>query len=139
MTGSGTRHLGLTITAAIAVIFGALTIISGGRALFGSVEAQTAVGDAVPFVLIFNFAAGFAYVIAGFAMLFQYRWALWLSAFILAATLLVLLGFGLHVFRGGAYEMRTVGAMFLRTALWAIAVTVIAWSERRLKAVTNQA
>lgn len=54
----------LTKTAAIvAIVFGALTIISGGRALFGGVD----MGAVVPFVLWFNFLAGFAYVAAGLA------------------------------------------------------------------------
>ena len=55
----------LTKTAAIvAIVFGALTIISGGRALFGGVD----MGAVVPFVLWFNFLAGFAYVAAGLGL-----------------------------------------------------------------------
>ena len=36
-------------------LFGVLTIVSGGVALFGGSDARAAVGDAVPFVLWFNF------------------------------------------------------------------------------------
>ena len=42
-----------------AVIFGLLTIISGGRTLFDA-EAQQRAGNYVAFVLWFNFVAGFA-------------------------------------------------------------------------------
>ena len=58
-----TRTRSLTVAAIIAVIFGLLTIVSGGRALFGGAD----MGAVVPFVLWFNFLAGFAYVAAGLA------------------------------------------------------------------------
>jgi len=53
----------LKVLAVIAMAFGALTVFSGGRALFGDAQARAAVGNAVPFVLWFNFLAGFAYVL----------------------------------------------------------------------------
>ncbi|MEC5292735.1 hypothetical protein VSX64_08930 [Aurantimonas sp. C2-6-R+9] len=118
------RKFGLLIAAAVAVVFGALTIFSGGRALFGGTAARAAVGDAVPFVLWFNFLAGFAYVAAGIGLILRQHWAVWLSIAILAGTVLVLLAFGVHVMQGGAYEMRTVGAMILRTVVWAAIAAV---------------
>ncbi|MEQ1731653.1 MAG: hypothetical protein ABL982_25045 [Vicinamibacterales bacterium] len=117
---------------AIAVLFGSLTIYSGGRALFGDEAARIAVGNAVPVVLWFNFAAGIAYVIAGIGLLMRMRWAVWLAALIAAATVLLLLAFGAHIFFGGAYEMRTVGAMALRCLVW-IGIAVVA---RRMAAET---
>ncbi|MEC5325696.1 hypothetical protein [Aurantimonas sp. A3-2-R12] len=119
------RKSALLIAAVVAVVFGALTIFSGGRALFGGTAARAAVGDAVPFVLWFNFLAGFAYVAAGIGLILRHHWAVWLSIAILAGTVLVLLAFGVHVMQGGVYEMRTVGAMILRTVVWA-AIAVVA-------------
>lgn len=122
LPGSNTVKL----AAGVAILFGILSILSGGRALFGSEEARAAVGDAVPFVLWFNFAAGFAYVAAGVGLVLGRRWALWLSLAIFAATALVFAAFGLHVAQGGSYETRTVGAMSLRTGLWAL-IAALAW------------
>ena len=110
----------LTIAAAVAILFGALTVLSGGRALFGGAEARAAVGNAVPFVLWFNFMAGFAYIAAGITLFLRRRAAVVLSLGILAATVLVFLAFGIHVMLGNAYEMRTVGAMILRICVWAV-------------------
>jgi hypothetical protein len=110
---------------AVAVAFGLLTIVAGGRTLFGGEAARRAVGDAVPFVLWFNFAAGFAYVMAGAGLLRASRWAAWLSVLIAAATVLVFVAFGAHVLLGGAYEPRTVAAMTLRSLAW-IFIAVIA-------------
>jgi len=118
MTSISSQGTGLWVAAGIAVVFGALTIFSGGQALFGGAAAQGAVGNAVPFVLWFNFLSGFAYVLAGVGIVLRKPWAGPL-AMALALTILAVFGlFGLHVLRGGAYEARTVGAMVLRAAVW---------------------
>lgn len=127
------RRWGFTAMAGVAVLFGLLTINEGGRALFGGAEARAAVGDAVPFVLWFNFLAGFAYVAAGVGLFLRRRWAARLSIAIFAATVMVTLAFGIHVALGGAYEMRTVGAMSLRTIVWGI---IAALAARNMPAVS---
>lgn len=130
MTRTGAARTGTRIAEGVAIVFGILTIASGGQALFGGAEARAAVGDAVPFVLWFNTFAGFAYVAAGLGLLARRRWAAWLSAAIAIATLAVFAAFGLHVAGGGAYEARTIGAMTLRTVVWlAIAVSAFRASE----------
>jgi hypothetical protein len=114
MTTTGwNRPIGL-----IAAAFGLLTILSGGMALFGGPRAAGMAGDAVPFVLWFNFAAGFAYVAAGTAIVRGHRLARPLAWAIALATLTVFAAFGIAVSRGVPYEMRTVGAMTLRTGIW---------------------
>lgn len=125
-TTSGIRAL--KIAAGVAIVFGLLTIFSGGRALFGSEEARAAVGNAVPFVLWFNFLAGFAYIVAGIGLFLKHRPAFWVSIGILASTFLVMLALGAHMMQGGAYEMRTVGAMSLRTSVWAV-ISIVAWKH----------
>jgi len=114
--------LPLRIAAGVAIFFGVLTVISGATTLLGALD----MGAVVPFVLWFNTGAGLAYVIAGVGFWLGLRWALPLSLAIFAATLLVFAGFGLHVARGGAYEMRTVLAMALRSAVWG-AISLVAW------------
>jgi hypothetical protein len=104
----------LRITGGVAIAFGLLTVVSGGTALLGALE----LGAVVLFVLWFNTLAGLAYVVAGLGLWQGRRWAYPLSLAIFAATLLVFVAFGLHVARGGAFEMRTVYAMALRSAVW---------------------
>ncbi len=69
-----------------AIIFGVITVLSGGRALFGDAAAQAAVGNAVGFVLWFNFLAGFAYVLVGAALWRGRRWASWGAGALALAT-----------------------------------------------------
>ena len=120
----------LKIAAWVAIIFGALTVFSGGRALFGGVAAQAAAGNAVGYVLWFNFLAGFSYIIAGVGLYLRHKPALWLSIAIAVSTVLVGLVFANHVMQGGAFEMRTVGAMIMRAVVW-VMISVVAWRNLR--------
>lgn len=108
----------------VAIGFGLLTINEGGMTLTGDEAAVRAAGNYVPFVLWFNFFAGFAYVIAGIGLWLQQRWAVWLAVAIAAATAITFAAFGVHVFLGGLYEKRTVIAMSLRTLVWVVIATV---------------
>jgi uncharacterized membrane protein (DUF2068 family) len=112
----------------VAIGFGLLTIKEGGSILFGDEAARSAAGNYVPFVLWFNFVAGFAYVIAGAGLWMQQRWVAWLAVAIAAATALTFAAFGAHVATGGAYEQRTVIAMSLRTLVW-VMIAAIAWQR----------
>jgi len=118
MTTEKSGSIGLRIAAGIALVFGALTIFSGGQALFGSASAQAAVGNAVPFVLWFNFLSGFIYMLAGIGMIRRKPWAGTLAVALALAIVAVFALFVWHVLRGGAYEIRTIGAMTLRAAVW---------------------
>mgnify|MGYP003409021591 CR=1 FL=1 len=124
-TNSGNKFW-LRLVAVVAVAFGLLTVKEGGTILFGDAAVRAAAGNYVPFVLWFNFMAGFAYVIAGAGLWMQQRWAAWLAIAIAAATALTFAAFGAHVVSGGLYEQRTVIAMSLRTLVWA-AIAAIAW------------
>jgi hypothetical protein len=117
------RPLWLGAMAILAVLFGLLTLRSGGAVLF-EVQARQAAGDYVPFVVWFNFLAGFAYVIAGVGLWLRQRWAVWLSILITGATLLIFAAFGVYLWSGGSYEMRTVAALSLRTIVWLVISTV---------------
>ena len=114
----------LKILAVVAVAFGALTIFSGGQALFGGAQAQAAVGNAVGFVLWFNFLAGFVYVVAGIGLWQSRPWAAWAAIGLALVTALIAFALGVHVITGGAYEMRTVGAMVLRLGFWVYVVVM---------------
>jgi hypothetical protein len=116
-----TRPLAYSIIAGVAVVFGLASIISGGRALFGEAD----MGAVVPFVLWFNFVAGFAYLLAGIGLWRGTAWAPALSIGIATATAMVLAFFLWHVWRGGAYESRTMAAMVLRLGIW-VAISRVA-------------
>lgn len=112
---------------AAAMVFGVLTVVSGGRGLFGDAASRASLGQVVDFVLWFNFLAGFIYVFAGWTLWQGRTWGRHLALALAVGTALVALAFGVHVFGGGAFEARTVGALALRLGFW----MVVAWVAQR--------
>lgn len=123
------RSIPLLAAALIGIAFGLLTLKEGGTVLFGGEAARAAAGNYVPFVLWFNFLAGFAYIVAGVGLWLRQRWAAYAAIAIAAATAVVFLALGVRILFGGAFEMRTVIAMTLRTGIWTV-IAVIAWRAR---------
>ena len=114
------RGTSIWIISVLAVVFGLLTLKSGGEVLFIDGAGRESAGNFVPYVLWSNFALGFLYIIAGIGIWLQRRWAVWLALFILGVTLMVFAAFGVHILQGGLFEQRTVGAMILRSVVWAV-------------------
>lgn len=121
------RSRWVTAMALITILFGLLTIVSGGTTLFNA-QARQLAGNYVGFVLWFNFLAGFAYVIAGIGLWTLQRWSMWLTFAIAAVTLIVFTAFGIQILIGRSFEMRTVGAMGLRAIVWVI-TSVVAYKN----------
>lgn len=128
MTTRKQRGIWISAISLVAVGFGLLTIKEGGTILFGDEVVRSAAGNYVPFVLWFNFLAGFAYVVGGAGLWMKRQWAAWLAVAIAVATALTFAAFGAHVYSGGAYEQRTVIAMSLRTLIWVV-IAAIAWRQ----------
>lgn len=131
MTTLKQRGIWIWAISLLALGFGLLTIKEGGMVVFGNEAARAAAGNYVPFVVWFNFIAGFAYVAAGIGLWLQHRWAALLAAAIVAATVIAFAALGLHINSGGAYEQRTVIAMSLRTLVWVVITSVAARALRR--------
>ena len=122
----GKRSLMLTIAALVAAGFGLLSIFSAGMVLFGPESAQKSAGAYAGFVVWFNFASGFAYVLAGYALWTMQRWGVWIALLITVALAFISFGFGMHIASGAAYEMRTVAALGFRFVVW-LAITLLAY------------
>lgn len=106
------------LAALAAAVFGVLTLRAGGMVLFGPESAREAAGDYVPFVVGFNTLAGLGYLAGAVGLALRRRWAVGLALGIAVLTLLVYAAFGVHILGGGAYEMRTVVAMAVRSGFW---------------------
>ncbi len=126
MSATTKRTVSTWVVTVIAVVFGVLTIKSGGSVLFIDGESRQQAGHYIPFVVWFNFIAGFAYVVAGVGLWKRQGWAVWLSALIAVTTLLIFALFALHINSGGNFEQRTVIAMSIRSLFW-IVITLFAY------------
>ncbi|HEA26645.1 MAG TPA: hypothetical protein ENH92_05925 [Ectothiorhodospiraceae bacterium] len=116
------------IVAIVALVFGALTVKAGGLVLFSEGEFHQLQGSFVPFVVWFNFIAGFAYIIAAIGIFCMCAWSIQLSYAIAIASASFFILFGMHVIGGGSYELHTVVVMTIRTLLW-IAISFVVHSK----------
>ena len=119
------------IVAALALVFGAVTVFSAGNVLFGADIARELVGNFIPFIVWFNFAAGFLYIVAAVGIWLGRNWALGVSLFIAAATALAAVIFSILVMQGSEFEVRTIGALVLRIGFWAAISVFLFRNERR--------
>ena len=92
MVSVWTSNLVIKVLAGIAVLFGIATLVSGGSALFELHGTENSTAQIVPFVLYFNFAAGFAYIVTGAGLILKRRWAPVSAVAIAVATIIVFLG-----------------------------------------------
>jgi len=116
------------IVALAALIFGLVTIKSGGSVLLFDGEAREAAGNYVPFVVWFNFLAGFVYIIAAIGI-FNYKpWSYVVALSITWSTLLVFTILGMFIQNNMLYEPRTIAAMSFRSVVW-ILITIYCYRK----------
>ncbi|HEY9079178.1 hypothetical protein [Magnetovibrio sp.] len=115
---SSTRPRWRVAVSVVALLFGLATIKSGGSVLFIDGADRAAAGDYVPFVLWFNFLAGFVYIVTAIGIFMWKAWSSKMAMALAALSVLVFAALGVHIAMGGAFEMRTVYAMTLRSFVW---------------------
>ena len=120
------RRALLRVLGVVGILFGLMTLREGGAVLFVDGAAREAAGDYVPFVLWFNFLAGFVYIAAGLGLWLGQAWGTRVALGIAVATFLVFGALGVYIASGGAFETRTVVAMTLRSTIWLI-ISFVAW------------
>lgn len=119
------REILRMILGLLAIALGVMTLLAGGKVLFGDELVRAEAGNIVPFVLKFNFGAAAFYIIAGLAVLFNQRIGLVIARLLAATTVLVFIGLGVHILIGRPFEMRTVMAMTVRSVFWIAQVVIL--------------
>lgn len=125
------RPLWLKILSGFVVLFGIMTLFEGGKVLFTETGRASA-GNFVPFVIWFNWIAGFFYITTGIALFRMKSCAKKVATLIAVGSSIVLIALIVHIQSGGLYETRTIFAMSFRTIVW-ISIAAIAWKSKYLK------
>jgi len=102
----------------IAGVFGLATLAASSSVLFGPDRARQLAGDVVPFVVWFNFLAGFAYLAAAVGLWRGHLWGHRLAIAIALATAGAGLVFAYVALSGAPVEPRTGMALAFRFAVW---------------------
>lgn len=115
------------VLAAIAILFGILTIVAGTRVLTGSDP-----GYVVFFpLLVYNTVMGFAYIGAGAVAWRSLPRGRDTAAAIFVLNLLVLAAIWILYSSAAAVAIDSLRAMTLRTGVWFVLFAGLAWLSRR--------
>ena len=105
------------VLAVVLLLFGALTLFLSTSVIFDLFGVRAREGNYVLVVVWANFIASILYVLAAVGVIAQRRW----PAKVLLAAVVVLVSaaivFAWHVYNGGPYEQKTIGALAFRTLL----------------------
>ncbi|MCC7444791.1 MAG: hypothetical protein IT263_08160 [Saprospiraceae bacterium] len=112
------------LAAFLLFIFGAATVFMGGSVLFDLFDMRAKQGNYIPFVVLANWICGFIYLLAAYGLIARKQWTKNLLFVALVLLIATFLGFAYHIFSGGLYEMKTLGAMTFRTLLTLIMLIV---------------
>jgi hypothetical protein len=110
------RLLALRLAAAVAVVFGLVTLGAGSRVLLGADPGYVVYRP----LLLYNTAMGLAYLAAGLAIWRSPRAGAVAGGTIFILNLLVLAGIVVLFARGGAVAPDSLRAMTLRTVVWLV-------------------
>ncbi|MBL0170470.1 MAG: hypothetical protein IPP90_06995 [Gemmatimonadaceae bacterium] len=122
------RRVAAIVAAIVAVVFGIVTVIAGGRVLFGGSDPGYVVFRPL---LMFNTAMGVAYITAGLAIWRGAQWRV-VATGTIAVLNLVVLGAIVFVYaRGGGVAIDSLRAMTFRSVVWLALLVSLAWKRNR--------
>jgi hypothetical protein len=114
------------LAAAIAGLFGIVTLFAGGRVLLGSDPGYVVFRP----LLIYNTIMGVVYLAAGITLWRNLILGKYAAGAIFLLNILVLFGIILVYRSGGAVAVDSLGAMTLRTVVWLVLFLVASWLGR---------
>lgn len=114
------------IMAAVAVVFGIVTIIAGSRVLTGTDPGYTVFQP----LLVYNTLMGIAYIAGGLMIWRNLRRGKYVAAGIFTLNLIVLGGIAYLYFISGSVAVDSLRAMTLRTVVWLVLLLGSMWLGR---------
>ena len=114
------------IMAAVAVVFGIVTIIAGSRVLTGTDPGYTVFQP----LLVYNTLMGVAYIAGGLMIWRNIRRGKYVAASIFTLNLIVLGGIAYLYFVSDGVAVDSLRAMTLRTVVWLVLLLGSMWLGR---------
>ena len=114
------------IMAAVAVVFGIVTIIAGSRVLTGTDPGYTVFQP----LLVYNTLMGVAYIAGGLMIWRNIRRGKYVAASIFTLNLIVLGGIAYLYFVSDGVAVDSLRAMTLRTVVWLVLLLGSVWLGR---------
>ena len=106
-----------TILLTFLILFGAVTIFMSSSVLFDWFGIRAKEGNYVPGIVWANFVCGILYLVAAYGIIRHQIWARFPLTIALLILILASIVLFIHIYNGGLYETKTIGAMAFRTGV----------------------
>lgn len=111
------KSIVLFISGFVIALFGVVTLFMSTSVIFGLFDIREKEGNYVMFVVIANFVCAFLYLAAAYGFFARQKWTTMVLNVAVGVLVITFIGLGIHIYSGGVYEQKTVGAMIFRTLL----------------------
>jgi hypothetical protein len=105
------------ITSVFLFGFGLLTLFLSASIIFDLFEIRIREGNYVLFIVWANFICSFLYFLAAYGFRRSKKWTTKLLISSVLILIIALIGLMIHIYSGGLYETKTIGAMIFRTSI----------------------
>lgn len=105
------------ITSVFLFGFGLLTLFLSTSIIFDLFEIRIREGNYVLFIVWANFICSFLYFLAAYGFRRSKKWTTKLLISSVLILIIALIGLMIHIYSGGLYETKTIGAMIFRTSI----------------------
>ena len=106
-----------TILLTFLLLFGLLTLFMSSSVLFDWFGIREKEGNYVPGIVWANFVCGILYLVAAYGIIRHQIWARFPLTIALLILILASIVLFIHIYNGGLYETKTIGAMAFRTGV----------------------
>ncbi|HUX52807.1 MAG TPA: hypothetical protein VMV56_00190 [Williamwhitmania sp.] len=105
------------IIAIVLSAFGLLTLFLSSSVIFDLFGIRANEGNYVLLVVWANFLCSILYIIAAYGFIRAKKWTTLILGISATALIMAFIGLFIHIYSGGLYETKTIGAMTFRTVL----------------------
>ena len=105
------------IFAALLTAFGLLTLFLSSSVIFDLFGIRAKEGNYVLFVVWANFLSSILYLFAAYGFIKTQKWTTKLLGISSILLIVAFIGLFIHIYSGGIYETKTIGAMIFRIVL----------------------
>jgi len=113
--------------------FGLLTLFLSTSVIFDLFGIRAKEGNYVLFVVWANFVSSLLYLFAAYGFVKSKKWTTKLLSVSASILTLAFMGLIFHIYSGGIYETKTIGAMIFRITMTLVFTTIAYFSFSRKK------
>ena len=113
--------------------FGLLTLFLSTSVIFDLFGIRAKEGNYVLFVVWANFVSSLLYLFAAYGFVKSKKWTTKLLSVSASILTLAFIGLIFHIYSGGIYETKTIGAMIFRITMTLVFTTIAYFSFSRKK------